>query len=430
MADSPHDNVHSWIQAHESDLIDLIQRLVRIPSVTGQEYKVQREVERVLSEMGLQPRFVYPDVEALRFNEDFFETTSFARFGYEKRPNVVTTLNGVGGGRSLCLSGHIDVVSPEPLNRWTRNPWNPVVENGKIYGRGAGDMKAGVAAMLVAVRAIQESGFRLRGDVQIETTIEEEDGGVGGVLYLRTVRPKTDAALIPEPSSLTIGVASAGVMYFRVTVRGVPAHAATAFRGINAINLMVPVIKALTRLHQEREKRIRYKYVDSDPRLEGHATTINMGKIRAGDWPSTVPAVCSLECRVGWPPGETREEVRAEIEAAIRSATEDHEWLGQHPPEIEWFGWNAKPHEQDISHPFVKTVSRVVSKVTGREAVYGGGAAGLDTRHFVHNGIPAVVVGPTAERIHSYDECVDIASVIKTTEVIASVLLDWCGYED
>lgn len=134
-----------------------------------------------------------------------------------------------------------------------------------------------------------------------------------------------------------------------------------------------------------------------------------------------------MECRVGWPPGETREQIVDQISETVHRAAQMSPWLKQHPPEIEWFGWNASPHELDPQHPFVGLVSNVVQKITDNRPVYSDGSAGLDTRHFVQNGIPAVVVGPTQERIHSYDECVDIESVIKTAEIIASVIIEWCS---
>ena len=289
-------------------------------------------------------------------------------------------------------------------------------------------MKGGIAAMITAVQSLRECGIRLLGDVFVETTIEEEDGGIGGNLFMRLTEPKADAALIPEPSNLQLGVASSGVMYFRVTVPGVSAHAATAHFGVNAIHKMIPIIEALRKLNEERQKTISYEYAEaSDPRMKGRVTTINPGVIRAGDWPSTVPGACMLECRVGWPPGETREEVKEQVERAISGAAGNDDWLKDNPPHVEWFGWYARPHEQDVSHPFIRCLGNNISEATGKEPLFVGGSAGLDTRFFVHYGTPAAVCGPSAERIHSHDECVSIKSLVLLAEVIASTLIDWCG---
>lgn len=421
--------IFDWIQNKRKDLVELTQDIVRIPSVSGKELDVQKRIYSELDDMGLQPEMIYPDEAILRKQEDFFETTSYAKFGYDDRPNVIAAMKGAGGGRSLCLSGHVDVVSPEPLAKWSHDPWGAVIEDDALYGRGAGDMKGGVASIIFAVRALNELGIKLKGNLQLETTIEEEDGGVGGVLYLRTMRPKTDAALIPEPSALTISLASAGVMYFRVRVPGVPAHAATAHFGINAARKAVPIIQALQELHQDRQERIRYPIAEQDPRMKGHVTTINLGVVRAGDWPSTVPALCELEYRIGWPPGETRAEVMKQVEESVARAAREDEWLSENPPEIEWFGWKARPHELSKDNEFVQTVRQNVIKVTGSEPSYIGGSSGLDTRYFVHSGTPAVTCGPFAERIHSFDECVSIDSLVKCAQMIAGVIIDWCGVD-
>ena len=131
-----------WIRNNQDKLVRLIQDLVRIPSVSGKEEEVQKFVFKKLTELELNPEFILPDVETLKKSEDYFETTSFTKFGYKNRPNVVGILKGTGKGRSICLNGHIDVVSPEPIEQWSHDPWGGEEEGDFIYGRGAGDMKA------------------------------------------------------------------------------------------------------------------------------------------------------------------------------------------------------------------------------------------------------------------------------------------------
>ena len=377
--------------------------------------------------MDLNPEYVYPDVEILRESDDYFETTSYTKYGYENRPNVVGFLKGKGDGRSICLNGHIDVVSPEPVEHWSHDPWGGEKDGDFIYGRGAGDMKAGVASIIFAIQALKETQTELNGDLFIETVIEEEDGGIGGTLYLRLTQPKVDAAIITEPTGTNIGIAGAGVMYFRVIVTGIPAHAATAHYGVNAIVNMVPIIEALKSLNEERQKTITYKYAEVDPSMKGRATTLNIGVINAGDWPSTVPALCILECRIGFPPGETREIVINQVEKAIQDVANNNIWLKDHPPLVEWFGWKARPHEQNPEHPFVKLLDKKIKQIAGFEPTYFGGSAGLDTRFFFHHDIPTVIFGPTSENNHSIDERVSISSTVTTTEIIIGTIMDWCG---
>ena len=419
----------TWIRNNQDKLVKFIQDLVRIPSISGEEGEIQKFIYKKLTELDLKPKLIYPNIEILRKSDDYFETTSFTKYGYKDRPNVAGILKGTGNGRSICLSGHVDVVSPEPVEHWSRNPWSGEIDGDFIYGRGAGDMKAGVASMIFALQALKETKTQLKGDVLIETTIDEEDGGIGGNLYMRLTQPKTDAAIIPEPGGYAISIASAGVMYFRVIVTGVPAHAATAHYGVNAIVKMVPIIEALTSLNIERQSTISYKYAEVDPRMKGKATTLNIGVIKAGDWPSTVPALCILECRIGFPPGETREIVMSQIERTIQNIANKDRWLKDHPPKIEWFGWKARPHEQNPEDPFVQLIDKKIQEFSGIKPIYIGGSSGLDARFFVYNGIPAVSFGPLAEKIHSIDERVSIKSTVKTTEIIIGTIMDWCGVE-
>lgn len=203
-----------------------------------------------------------------------------------------------------------------------------------------------------------------------------------------------------------VGVASGGVMYFRVTVPGRTAHAATAFEGVDALGKALAVYEALQELDRERKARIEYpRAARADPRLEGNVTNINVGAIEGGDWPSTVPGEVVMEGRVGWPPGETREAVREGIRGAVRSAREDDEWLAEHPPELEWFGWQAEPHEVPEDAEIARLAKRAGESVTGGTGQFVGGSAGLDERFYANDyGIDVATVGPAGERLHGPDE--------------------------
>jgi acetylornithine deacetylase len=416
---------------NRDEMIGFLQSLVKIPSVVGKEGDVQKFMEKTLKGLGLAVEVWEPNVDNLKKHPAYFKTTSYTRFGYEGRPNVVGKLKGSSQGRSLMLAGHVDVVSPEPVAEWEHDPWGAEITGNRLYGRGSADMKGGVASMLYALKSVQEAGISLKGDVTIATTIEEEDGGVGGTLATILKGYRADAAINPEPTEgCEIGIASAGVMYFRVRVLGKPAHAATAHFGVNAIGKILKIHGALTQLNRERQVRIKYAPAETYPSMKGRVTTINIGKISGGDWPSTVAGWAELEARVGWPPGEELEEVKDEIERTVERVAKRDAWLKEHPPIIEWFGWRAEPHEQDTNHPFVKAVAKVVRQVTGRKPAFVGGAAGLDTRFFVRYGnVPAVTLGPRGFNLHSTDECVDLDSVVETAKVIALIMVNWCGTE-
>ena len=442
--------VDEAIEAREDEMVAFLSDLVAARSVTGDEAPAQEVVIPAFEGLGLEPDVWVPDVEALRDHESFFETSSFVEVGYEGRPNVAAVLEGSGGGgnrdgeddvdqdgnggegstgRTLTLSGHVDVVSVD-AEAWSTDPWALVRDDDTLYGRGAADMKGGIAAYLTAVRALRAVGVDLAGDLILQTTIEEEDGGVGGVLSALERGYRPDAAVVPEPFEVpNVGVASGGVMYFRITVPGRTAHAGSAFEGVDALGKAVAVYEALQGLDRERKARIEYpRAARADPRLEGHVTNINVGVIEGGDWPSTVPGEVVLSCRVGWPPGETREEVREEVRDAVRSVGADDEWLAEHPPELEWFGWQAEPHEVSEGSEIARLAMRAGEDVTGETGQFIGGSAGLDERFYANDyGIDVVTVGPAGERLHGPDECTTVSSLLDAAKTHARIAMGFCG---
>jgi len=423
------EKILSYLDSKRDEIIEFLRKLIRIPSVVGEELEAQEFMYRTFRDMNLEVDMWEPDVNELRRHPAFFETTSFKKYGYKNRPNVIGKIRGEGGGSSIFLCGHIDVVSPEPTSAWTYPPWSGEVVNGKIYGRGAADQKGGIASMTYALKSILDLGIKPKGNILIGTTIEEEDGGIGGALATVLRNYRADAAILTEPGGNQIGVASAGVLYFRIKVMGKTAHAGRAHLGVNAIEKACEIYRALMKLNEERQKRIRYEYAENEaPHMKGRATTINVGVIRGGDWPSTVAGWAELECRVGWPPGESINDVKREVEATIMEASRKDPWLKDYPPKIELIGWRAEPSEQDVNHPIVNLVKNTAEEILKEKVVFTGGSMGLDTRHFILYGhIPAITFGPEGENLHGIDEYVKLDSVIKTSKILALVLYRWCG---
>jgi acetylornithine deacetylase len=421
--------VTQYIEDNRAALFDLVAEFVETPSVSGEEGPAQEVVVDEMESLGLEPDVWEPDVEGFRDHPGYFDTKTYDDVGYEGRPNAVARIEGAGEGPSLALSGHVDVV-PVEAEDWTYDPWTATVEDGRIYGRGACDMKGGLAANLFVYRALRECGVDLAGDLLLQSTIDEEAGGTGGVLAALERGYQPDAAMIPEPFGLPdIGIASSGVMYARVTVEGKAAHAAYGYEGENAVDRLARVITALEELDRERKARIDYEpAVNQDPAAEGAVTNINSGIVAGGDWPSTVPAEATVECRVGWPPGETREEVREQFEDAVSAVATEDDWLAAHPPDVEWFGWNAAPHECDRDAEVVDLARRHAADVCGREGQFVGGLAGLDERFYVnYYDIPCPTVGPVGHNLHGADESVEKASLVETAQVLAATAIEFCG---
>lgn len=437
---SVQEKVIKKVNEKKDEITSLLQSLVKIPSVTGDEYNVQKFISKTLSDMGLEVDLFEADVEKLRNNPDFFETTSFKKLGYKNRPNVVGTLKGVGGGKSLILNGHIDVVSPEPVSKWKHNPWGGEIEGGKLYGRGSADMKAGVAAMIMAVKCIMDLGLKPKGKVMINTVMEEEDGGVGGTLATILRGYTADGGIVTEPTHPNkMYLGNAGVRYFNIHVAGRTWHAAKAHAGVNAIGKAAKIYSALVELNENRQKRIRnplYEYPalagheDREPGTMGRATTLNIGKMVSGDWPSTVAGWAVLEGRVGWPPPDTRENVMNEIEQTVAKVASQDQWLTEHPPKVEWVGWDARASQMSPDDPLPQMVKGYATQRGYGPVQMTAFPGGNDDRWFRRQGkMPCICYGPQGGSVHSIDEFCVIDSLPKTTEVLAMTILDWCGFQ-
>jgi acetylornithine deacetylase len=425
------DDVAAKIENQEESMLTLLSKLVSAQTITGNEKPGQEIINDQFESLGLETDIWEPKSDCLQNHDGYFETSSFEHQGYEGRPNIAARLQGSGSAPTLTLSGHIDVVDVTE-SEWEREPWELTREDNQMFGRGSADMKGGIVAYILAVKVLRDLDIELSGDLILQSTIEEEDGGAGGVLSALERGYVPDAAIIPEPYDVpNIGIASAGVMYFRITVPGKSAHAAWGHEGVNAIGKAAEIYRAMDDLDQERKARIDYEPAHrTNPDLEGHVTNINLGTITAGDWPSTVPAEAVIEGRVGWPPGESRTEVREQIENAVEESATQDEWLTDNPPNIEWFGWQAAPHKVSEDSEIATLARRNAESVTGRNGEFTGGNAGLDERFYKrYYNIDAVSVGPYGENLHGADENTTVSSLIETSKTIAWTAIDYCGVE-
>jgi len=247
------------VEARSRDIIDFVQSLVRIPSVNkppdGDEAKCQKLVADKFKELGLEiDRFSPDQVEGIRDHPAFLSGRSYAN-----RENVVGILRGEGGGRSLILTGHVDVVPLGPWS-WTVPPWGAEIKDGKIYGRGALDMKAGLGAMIMALQCVLETGVKLRGDIILESVVDEEFGGVNGTLSCVLRGYHADAVISPEPTALNISPGCLGGLLFRVTTRGgsgIPVGRAQVARQSNAVAAAMAVIEALFKYEDRRQAKVQ-----------------------------------------------------------------------------------------------------------------------------------------------------------------------------
>jgi acetylornithine deacetylase len=401
-------------------LVTFAQELVRIPSVTGSEGAVQAFVERTMRDAGLEVDVWEPDpVEMAPYSLHIGEVASFSG-----RPNVVGTLRGFAGGRSLILNAHIDVVDAGDPARWTHPPFSGTIEDGKLYGRGACDMKSGLAANLFALEAVRLAGIPLSGDVIVQSVISEEDGGAGAVAAI--LRGHTaDAAIITEPTKLQILAAHCGSLVFRLLVPGKSAHGAVRDEGVSAVEKFAYLHRALLDFERERNAAIDHSlYRDIANKIP-----ISVGVVRAGAWASSVPESLIAEGRAGLMPGETLDGFAREFVAAIDRAADADDWLREHRPVVEWFGGQFEPSEVPVDSPIARLVAAAHASAHGSVAAFAGATYGADMRHFVNLGkIPCVMYGAGDVRVAHYtDEFVPLDEVVALTKTLAVAIARWCG---
>lgn len=335
-------------------------------------------------------------------------------------------------GRSLILNGHIDVVPAGPLDMWDSPPFEPRVEDGWLYGRGGGDMKAGLASNLFALDALSACGLAPAGDVVFQSVVEEECTGNGALACL--ARGYTaDAALIPEPFSEHLVTAQLGVIWFQVHLKGLPTHVAYAGSGANAIEAAFPLIRAL---HDMEHRWNAAGNRPEDYAHMEHALNLNVGRIEGGDWTSSVPAWSVFDVRMAIFPGQSIEKAKAEIEQVIMDAARENDFLRNSLPEIVYHGFHADGYalSQDSSakaRSAIAALDQAHQSATGEALVREAITATTDARFFgLYADMPALVYGPRAEAIHGFNERVDLESMRRITKATAMFIADWCGTED
>jgi acetylornithine deacetylase len=415
------DVVCKLVENESEQITQTLKSLVQIPSLIGKESAGQKYIEDLYSNLGLKVISFEADYEKVSQHKAFSESG----WAFKDRPNIIGILEGESEStRSLILNGHIDVVSPEPVDEWSFPPWEGKIAGNRLYGRGACDMKGGLVANYFALKSLLEAGLKPKGTVMLQSVIEEEAGGGGGTLACLLEGFTADGLVISEPTDMKIEIAHPGISYFRVKVIGKPAHAGMAHTGINAIAKMNQICQALIELDEKRAREKHYPLFEKSSERSCH---LNIGTYKAGDWPSTVAGWAEIECRISYIPGEQADEVKNQILQTISTVSCGDEWLINHPPEIVWFGWQADAWEQDPKNQFVIAFKSCAEQVLGSDVDIVGTTAGMDTRFAQYFNIPTLTYGPNGENIHGVDEYVDLDSVVDCTKVLALFIMEWCG---
>jgi acetylornithine deacetylase len=402
-------------------MVDYLCSLIAVPSTGGRETEAQSHVAAELRRIGFSV-----DTWEIDFDEARRHPSFSMGIPREEGVGVVGTMGGEEG-RSLILNGHIDVVSAGDESNWTHPPWKGTVEDGLIYGRGTVDMKGGLVCAFYAAKAIRDAGVKLKGKLILESAIGEEDGGVGTLAaVLRGYR--ADGAIIMEPSELNLVAAQAGALAFRVTVKGRSAHACVREEGVSAIEKFIPLYDALRALEAERNRGI------NDPLYRRYSIPypLSVGKVQGGNWPGSVAESLFFEGRIGVPVGERIEEARRSLEEAIRKASERDAWLREHPPRVEWIGYQFKPASIPARDPVVETVAGSFRDVAGRAPSVEGVTYSSDMHYLVYDAeTPTLLFGPgNVRRSHSPDECVPVSDLVTVARTLCLTAMRFCGIKE
>ena len=408
----------------QDDAVTLLASLVRHPSTLGNEASCLDAMAQVFDTLGLAPRRIPTDPDNLRHRPGF----SPPLISYAGRDNVAAIYTPCStAGRSIILQGHVDVVHEGAADLWTTPPFEPAIRQGRMYGRGAGDMKAGLVSIAMAMTALRQAGLQPAAQVQLAAVIEEECTGNGALAVMHAL-PKPDACLIPEPGPgyPALYTAEVGVVWAWITITGRPAHVREMHAGVNAIEAAYVLMERLRAYEHELNRAERRHPAFA---AENHPININFGTLQGGEWNSSVATRAKLGIRVGVMPGYPCQDAQADIERLVADAASDERLRGARL-EVSYGGFLADGCTFPATQPISRAVATAHHRIAG-EPVRHYAASGLtDARHYVlHAGVQATCYGPDADSIHGIDESVGLASMHDVTRVIALVLAQWCGLE-
>jgi acetylornithine deacetylase len=417
-----------FVERHSDRIIDILRGLVRIPSENtppfGAEQACQEHIAEFLRELGCEPHlYALDEVPGLSHHPAFFTGRD-----YRNRPNLGARLRGSDKGRSLLLSGHIDTV-PRGSLPWTKDPFGAAVEGNLLFGRGANDMKGGVATNLFVLEALRKLDVRLRGDLLFETVIDEEFGGSNGTLAGRLAGFNADAAIISEPSFLRICAGQRGGRTAHVTLQAAGGVLTDGRFPVGVVEQLTFLLVKLRDFAAQRRGSVKVHELychHADP------VPVSVTKVFTSPWgtgePITVPEECKIEIYWQTMPGETREEVEREFLAWMESLALEKDGPFDQPPSftypIRWLPGSAIAKSESIITELSSCAQQALGEappVTGIE-----GPCDMYIFHQVAN-IPAVLWGGRGGNTHGADEYVEIDSLVKAAKALLVFVCRWCS---
>lgn len=399
----------------------LLQALVRIPSPVGEEGEAQALVGRHMREIGLSVDSF--DIEPAALNH--LAAFNPSPRSYAGRPCVVGRRPGRGGGRSLVLNAHIDTVPVEAPDAWTHAPFGGAIDGGRLYGRGACDDKAGVVECLLVAHAINEAGVDLNGDFTVASVVEDESTGNGTLACVERGYTGDGVIIVDGTWPERFIVSHMGHVSFRIRLAGAAGHATSGGQNpIAAIGMLVDALREFTERRNASQAR---PWGGSERPI-----FLNLGMVRGGVWPGSVPAECVLQGQYGFPPPGSCEQAKSELRDALESVARRTGWPLSEPPSIEFVGLETPPELGDPANPVVRLLSETVQRLHGATLKENVIVGHCDLRHYTHarsgKTAAACLYGPGGGRnVHGNDEYFELAHLPLVAANLASTALAWCG---
>lgn len=424
------ERLQAWISKHREEALGLTRSLVAHQSINrvphGEEWQVQQFIADYLRGLGCETDMFLPtDVPELTGHQAYLDGRN-----YEDRPNVVGRKRGSGEGKSLLYSGHVDTVPLNKEENWTVDPFSGEIVEGKQYGLGIFDMKAGIAAALFALRALVELDIKLKGDVLIETVVDEEYGGANGTLASRLRGYQADGAIVSEPSNLAVCPATQGGIMLRIKFAG------TGGRNFSGEEVTNPVFAAarFIEIFRQFDQAHSLKTSTNPWYKDGPGLTSYLQGMKAGDvslpLSDRTPNQCTIDVWIQCYPGTSEEELYRDFtEFCIEKAADD-ELLNRFPPQFEKLirflpGTSLAP-----GHPLIETAAQIVQTAAPQRLSVKGAPFACDAFMFEqHANIPVIVWGPSGGNAHGADEFIYVDEYLQLIGWYAKMMMEWCGVD-
>ncbi|MBP0437307.1 ArgE/DapE family deacylase [Tianweitania sediminis] len=399
------------------------QDLVRFPSTRGSEHAIQDFLFKALSARGYTMDRFKMDRDAIAQHPGGSPWTD----EHSNAPIVVGIHHPrEEKGRSLILQSHLDVVPAGPADMWMQGAFDPVIRGDWLFGRGSADMKAGAAANIFALDALNRLGLQPASTLYVQSVVEEESTGNGALMtHLRGY--KADAVLIPEPEDEMLVRANTGVLWFQVEVKGLPVHVREMDTGTNAIDAAYRVVAALRELEERwNARKAEHRYFED----LAHPINLNIGKITGGDWASSVPAWCRVDCRISIYPGVDAATAAKEIQDCVAAFASSDTYLANSPPTVTFNGFHTEGYTVEPGSEAEAVLGEAHLAAVGSPLKSFTTLGYLDTRVYaLYDKMPSLCYGPVSRNVHGFDECVSLSSVKRITGAMALFIAEWCGTE-